>query len=87
MLFVFPASVRTGFWMKDTLIPLDIAFMARGVVVELDTMTPCHADPCHVTTPASFYDQALEAGAGVFAAARISAGARASTGGALPKAR
>ena len=33
MLFVYPAPKRVGFWMKDTLIPLDMIFVgADGVV-------------------------------------------------------
>src|SRR4051794_35446344 len=28
MLFIFPETVLIGFWMKDTLIPLSVAFIA-----------------------------------------------------------
>jgi len=39
MLFVYQSVMYRNFWMKDTLIPLDILFMdAQGVVVDVQTM-------------------------------------------------
>lgn len=47
MLFVFPAESPQSFWMKDTLVPLDIAFFrADGTWVSSATMEPCRKDPC-----------------------------------------
>ncbi len=47
MLFIFPEEAPRGFWMKDTLIPLDILFFdATGKWVYGVTMIPCEADPC-----------------------------------------
>jgi len=86
MLFLFPTPVKIGFWMKDTLIPLDIAFISHGRVIEVDTMTPCRVAPCPITTPALGYDQALEVNAGFFERAGISAGAGVDLGEELPKA-
>lgn len=47
MLFVFPADTTGAFWMKDTLVPLSIAFVdVDGRVVTVRDMQPCDADPC-----------------------------------------
>ena len=65
MLFVFPQEVLGGFWMKDTLIPLDIAFFGDdGVLVDTLEMVPCTADPCHSYVPDGPFSRALETPAG-----------------------
>ena len=49
MLFSWPSDVSTGFWMKDTLLSLDLAFFdSRGFVVDQTTLEPCLEDPCPV---------------------------------------
>jgi hypothetical protein len=48
MLFVFPDTAARGFWMKNTLIPLDILYFdadRRLVSMQLN-VPPCKADPC-----------------------------------------
>lgn len=41
MLFVFPTAKQHGFWMKETFIPLDIAWLSEaGVVQEIARLRP-----------------------------------------------
>jgi uncharacterized membrane protein (UPF0127 family) len=70
MLFLFPRPVQVGFWMKNTLANLDIAFISGDRVLEVHAMTPCRADPCPLTRPSRPYDQALEVPAGELASVR-----------------
>ncbi|MBI4920000.1 DUF192 domain-containing protein [Candidatus Azambacteria bacterium] len=42
MFFIFPDEKTRSFWMKDTLIPLDIIFISStGRVNEITTLKPC----------------------------------------------
>jgi uncharacterized protein len=61
MAFVWDHPVETAFWMKDTLIPLTVAFWDRGgrIVSVLD-MPPCRADPCPTYDPGTPVVGALE---------------------------
>ena len=77
MLFVYRQDVRGGFWMKNTLIPLDIAFSdARGRILRILTMQPCRADPCRIYEPNVSYRTALEVNAGLFRRWKVKAGDR-----------
>jgi uncharacterized membrane protein (UPF0127 family) len=80
MAFVFPTPTTATFWMKDTLIPLSIAFVADGRVVALREMMPCTSDPCATYdaggTP---YTLAIEANAGYFRSSGIAPGDRVQT--------
>lgn len=41
MLFVFPKPARPNFWMRDTTLPLDVAFLdARARIVDIQPLTP-----------------------------------------------
>jgi hypothetical protein len=41
MLFIWPEDSASGFWMKDTLIPLSVAFIAGdGTIVHIEDMEP-----------------------------------------------
>lgn len=65
MLFAFAEDSSTGFWMKDTLVPLDVAFFDRaGILVDALTMEPCEADPCPVYLASEAFAWALETPAG-----------------------
>jgi uncharacterized membrane protein (UPF0127 family) len=48
MLFVFPDTEPRWFWMKNTLIPLDILYFGadRKLVSMQLNVPPCKADPC-----------------------------------------
>ncbi len=67
MLFLFDEDSLGGFWMKDTLIPLSIAFAdAEGTIVSILDMDPCEADPCEIYDPGVAYRSALEVNQGAF---------------------
>jgi len=67
MLFVWPEEASSSFHMKDTLIPLSIAFIAAdGRVLRILDMEPCTADPCPVYDPKVSYRMALEVNRGAY---------------------
>ncbi len=67
MIFLFDEDSSGGFWMKDTLIPLSIAFAAAdGTIVSILDMEPCEADPCEIYDPGVTYRSALEVNKGAF---------------------
>ncbi len=75
MVFVFFEEQEVGFWMKDTLIPLSIAYFdADGTIVRILDMEPCDKDPCPVYSPGAPYMGALEVNQGSFEEWGISEG-------------
>jgi uncharacterized protein len=61
MLFQFSTPLATSFWMKNTLIPLDIVFMRQGKVLKtFAAVPPCKADPCPTYGPNALFDQVIE---------------------------
>jgi uncharacterized membrane protein (UPF0127 family) len=61
MVFVFDGEQDGSFWMKDTLIPLSIAFWgADGRLLDILEMEPCTADPCPTYSARAPYTHALE---------------------------
>lgn len=73
MLFVFDEDAVHCMWMKNTLIPLSVAFMdARGAIINIADMQP-HSEQSHCATRPARY--ALEMTQGWFAQRGIRAGA------------
>jgi uncharacterized membrane protein (UPF0127 family) len=67
MLFLIGEERRGGFWMKDTLVPLSIAFMdGGGRILAILDMEPCERDPCPRYDPGVAYRSALEVNRGAF---------------------
>lgn len=64
MLFVFGDERVLGFWMRNTIIPLDIAYLrSDGTIVRTHTMAPLETRTYSSVEPARF---ALEVNAGRF---------------------
>ena len=74
MLFVFPLPERHCMWMKNTPLPLSVAFIDEGgEVVSISEMVPHTEDSHCASRPARF---ALEMSKGWFAGKGIRAGAK-----------
>lgn len=70
MLFVWPEAADRTFWMRDTLIPLDIAWVQDGRVRGVTAMQPCEeaqAADCERYPSPGPVDAAIEAPPGTFA--------------------
>ena len=67
MLFFFPQSEVQSFWMKNTVIPLDIIWIdeARKIVHVKQDVPPCRFDPCPSYDPGVPARYVLELGGGV----------------------
>ena len=81
MWFAYDDDRTGGFWMKNTLVPLDIAYVgADGTIVDVAEAVPCESDPCPAYPPSAAYRNVLEVpggfldriGAGVGDAVRLS---------------
>lgn len=66
MIFLFPEEGMQAFWMKNTLIPLDILYFDRKfrLVSAQTEVPPCKADPCpsYPTSAPAQYVLELNAG-------------------------
>ncbi len=64
MLFVFEQEVKTSFWMKDTLVPLDIIFIdKKGVITDIyENAEPRNTDKTYPASRAVLYGLELEGG-------------------------
>jgi uncharacterized protein len=79
MLFVFSPPRPVSFWMKNTLIPLDMVFLSNGVVKYIgENIPPCKVDPCPGYGPAPNIDidNVLELRSGRAAELRLKVGDR-----------
>lgn len=73
MLFIFPQSSVRGFWMQNTYLPLDIAFLdASFRVVDIQQMEPLTTDQHTARAPFMY---ALEVNQGWFEAHGVGVGA------------
>lgn len=76
MLFPFDPPRSVGFWMKNTLIPLDMVFLRAGKVVAIANATPCTADPCPTYTSGTTVDEVVELRSGRAAEVGLTVGDR-----------
>ena len=75
MAFVWTRTTQGGFWMKNTLIPLSIAFYgADGTILRILDMAPCREEPCRIYDPGTSYRGALEVNRGAFRRLGVSVG-------------
>ena len=76
MIFVFGQEADHHFWMKNTMIPLDMIWMdASGKVIFVSANTPpCKADPCPTYGPDAPARQVLEIAGGMAAKENIAVG-------------
>jgi len=74
MLFVYPSPARVCMWMKNTLIPLSVAFLdEEGRILNIEDMTP-QSEEIHCSVKPVRY--ALEMNQGWFAGHGVKAGDR-----------
>ncbi|MDP2310351.1 MAG: DUF192 domain-containing protein [Pseudomonadota bacterium] len=72
MLFVYPDASPRSFWMKDTRVPLTIAYVdSAGIIVHLADMTPLDTTSVPSVKPATY---ALEMNQGWFAKHDVAVG-------------
>ena len=75
MLFIFRQEGLQSFWMKNTLIPLDMIFISRNlVIVDITTMQPCITDPCPSYTSRQPAQYVLEVNANYCRSRKITIG-------------
>jgi uncharacterized membrane protein (UPF0127 family) len=77
MLFLFDTAEPHHFWMKNTMIPLDMIWMdeaGRVLFVSANT-PPCKADPCPTYGPDGPASQVLEIAGGMAAREKVTVGA------------
>ena len=78
MIFVFRDAAPHQFWMKNTMIPLDIVWLeGSGRVLFVSANTPpCRADPCPTYGPSVPAANVLEIAGGMAAKEKVTVGSR-----------
>jgi uncharacterized membrane protein (UPF0127 family) len=72
MLFVYPENQYASMWMKNTSIPLDVAFISeKGVITDITSMQPHSLKPVGSSAKVRY---ALEMNQGWFDAQKIKVG-------------
>ncbi|MEA2239119.1 MAG: uncharacterized protein QOC81_3843 [Thermoanaerobaculia bacterium] len=76
MIFLFPEAGEYPFWMKNTLIPLDMIWIDKEhrIVHIAHDVPPCKADPCPNYPPHAQASSVLELAAGVAAKHHLAEG-------------
>lgn len=78
MVFVFNPARPAGFWMRNTLIPLDMLFVYRGKIVDVaQNVPPCKTPQCPTYGPRNAtapIDQVIELNAGTAEKLRLKPG-------------
>lgn len=77
MAFLWEEPVVSSFWMKDTLIPLSIAFWDdAGRIISILDMDPCTQDPCPSYGPDEPFVGAVEVDRGALEERGVTVGDR-----------
>jgi hypothetical protein len=77
MAFLWEEPVVSSFWMKDTLIPLSIAFWDEGGrIISILDMNPCTEDPCPSYWPDEPFVGAVEVDRGMLEERGVALGDR-----------
>ncbi len=73
MVFLHEEPKTSGFWMKNTLIPLSVAFWdARNRIIGIVDMEPCKAEPCPIYDAPGPWVGAVEVNQGFFSEKGVS---------------
>lgn len=77
MLFLFPDLAVRNFWMKNTLIPLDMIFISENLtIIRIHHAVPCTTDPCPTYSSGEPAKYVLEVNGNATADYDIRAGSR-----------